>query len=1079
MRAGNGERRRGVGSAWLWLGLVAAATGGCVKSRAELRSRASPAPAAPAPSDTWQTLDDFEQSAAWRAEGSDDVKAERDEVSGQAGRALRLRFDFQGHGGSAALRRALPLTLPENYEIRFDVRGEAPINDFQVKLADASGENVWWFRRNDFAFPGEWQTITIKKRQIEFAWGPTQERELRRSASLELVMAAGREGGSGWFAVDGLRIRALPAPAPPPKPVASASSSAPGGEPALALDGSPDTAWRSAPGEQQPVFALDLGTLREFGGLVLRWQPQAGPSDYDVELSRDGAHWERAAQVRGSNGGRDAVRLPEAEARFLRLRVLGGAEGGYALGELEVKELAFGASTNAFISALAGEAPRGHYPRGFRGEQPYWTLVGADGSAESGLLSEDGALEVGAGGFSIEPFVLLGEQLTSWADVRIDHALPEGSLPSPSATWHHAAFELEISAFAAPAAAAGEYELWARYALKNLRATALTLKLVLALRPYQVNPPTQFLNIAGGVSPIGDLRWDGAALAVDARTRVFPLVPPDHVGFSSFAAGGFPETAAPAGGRAPQTLGDPSRLASGALVYDLRLAAGQSVTLGLVSTLGAGAGAARTGGSLAELAQRRAQTLSAWREKQGRVSIRAPAAAQPVLDSVRSALAHILMSRTGPVLRPGTRSYARSWIRDGAMMAEALLRLGHEEAARAYLEWFAPYQFENGKVPCCVDRRGADPVVENDSAGEFIFLVAEIFRFTQDRALLERMWPHVDAAARYLELLRQTQRTPQNLEPARRAFYGLMPPSISHEGYSDKPAYAYWDDFWALIGYEDAAELAALLGRREDRERLSGARDEFRRDLMASLQKSAEQHAVDYLPGSADRGDFDATSTTIALSPGRAQAELPPDQLRATFERYFQEFEARRDAKKSWKDYTPYELRVVATFVRLGMRERAQELLAFFFRDQRPHGWNQWAEVVGRLPREPRFIGDMPHAWIASDFIRSALDLFAYARPAAQELVLAAGVPPSWFEAQGLAIERLRTPFGQLSYAARMRGRSLVFELKTPPPPGGFVIPWPFAGEPGRALINGKQATWQGRELRVTTAPARVVLQQP
>jgi hypothetical protein len=78
-----------------------------------------------------------------------------------------------------------------------------------------------------------------------------------------------------------------------------------------------------------------------------------------------------------------------------------------------------------------------------------------------------------------------------------------------------------------------------------------------------------------------------------------------------------------------------------------------------------------------------------------------------------------------------------------------------------------------------------------------------------------------------------------------------------------------------------------------------------------------------------------------------------------------------------------------------------------------------------------------------------------------------------------VAIERLRTPFGQLSYAARRRGKSLVFELKTRPPPGGFVIPWPFAGEPGRALINGKPAAWQGRELRVTTAPARVVLDQP
>ena len=89
-------------------------------------------------------------------------------------------------------------------------------------------------------------------------------------------------------------------------------------------------------------------------------------------------------------------------------------------------------------------------------------------------------------------------------------------------------------------------------------------------------------------------------------------------------------------------------------------------------------------------------------------------------------------------------------------------------------------------------------------------------------------------------------------------------------------------------------------------------------------------------------------------------------------------------------DYTPYELRIVGTFVRLGWRDRAQALLAFFLADRRPPAWNQWAEVVGRDPRQPRFVGDMPHAWVASDFIRAALDLFAYERDADHAIVLAA-----------------------------------------------------------------------------------------
>ena len=52
-----------------------------------------------------------------------------------------------------------------------------------------------------------------------------------------------------------------------------------------------------------------------------------------------------------------------------------------------------------------------------------------------------------------------------------------------------------------------------------------------------------------------------------------------------------------------------------------------------------------------------------------------PPQAQRIEDVAKSSLAHMLMSRQGPIIQPGTRSYNRSWIRDGAMMAEGLNRL--------------------------------------------------------------------------------------------------------------------------------------------------------------------------------------------------------------------------------------------------------------------------------------------------------------------------------------------------------------------------------------------------------------------
>ena len=42
------------------------------------------------------------------------------------------------------------------------------------------------------------------------------------------------------------------------------------------------------------------------------------------------------------------------------------------------------------------------------------------------------------------------------------------------------------------------------------------------------------------------------------------------------------------------------------------------------------------------------------------------------------------------------------------------------------MEWYAQYQYDNGKVPCCVDEHGATPVPENDSHGELIYLTSSV-----------------------------------------------------------------------------------------------------------------------------------------------------------------------------------------------------------------------------------------------------------------------------------------------------------------------------------------------------------------
>jgi hypothetical protein len=1037
-------------------------------------------PALGQPPGETRVLDRFEDASAWKAVASDGVSASLRAVVDAKRPALRLDFDLGGTAGYALARRALPLTLPDNYAITFWLRSDAPANDLQVKLVDASGDNVWWYRRQDFEFPREWRAITIRKRQIEFAWGPTKDRVLQRVASIEIVVAAGRGGGRGSIYVSDLALQELPPPSAAwPAPIVRASSSAKGAQPDRALDGNRATAWRSGrTGRREQWLSVDFGRPREFGGLVVHFADGAYASHYDVQFSDDGRKWRTVRRVTDGGSAPAALMLTESETRYLRLAFHDGPKRTYALSELVVEDLAFGATPNAFFAALARDAPRGWFPRGFRGERGAWTLVGVDGGSDAGLLSEDGRLEIGRGGFTLEPFVIERGRTTTWADVESRPFLVDDDLPMPGVQWKAPRWSLRVSTFAT--GSADSVQLVARYDLANVSDQPLALTLALAVRPFQVNPPAQFLSTVGGATPIRTLSWSGGALTVNATRTIHALSAPSRVALRSFDEGPLvPSLAAPQR-RVDHELNDEFGYASGVLFYPVTLAPGATATIGIVAPL-AGDAAAPALATLSPaqwLTREQAQVAAGWRGKLDRVTLRVPQEAQPLADTLHTALAHILVTRDGPVLRPGTRSYARSWIRDGTMIAESLLRLGHASVAADYLRWYAPHQFANGKIPCCIDARGADPVPENDSPGEFMFLVGEVYRYTHDRALLADMWPHVDAAARYLGTLRHGERTAGVPTGDRPATYGLLPASISHEGYAAKPMHSYWDDFWALKGYASGVAIAQALGRRDDANALTAARDEFRDDLAASLRATAAGHRIDYLPGSVELGDFDPASSTIAFAPGDDTHVLPRELVAPTFERYWREFVARRDGTREWSDYTPYELRTVSTFVRLGWRDRAHELLDFFMAGRQPLAWNQWPEVVGRDAHRALFVGDLPHAWVASDYIRAVLDLFAYERGDGA-IVLAGGIPAGWLDRAGVAIRGLRTAYGSVTYSLVRTGDrigELTLTASGQVPPGGFVLTGPWS-RLLHATVNGKPVAAPRDELRIDELQAKVVLE--
>jgi hypothetical protein len=991
---------------------------------------------------------------------SDGVAATFTEEGGSG----RLDFDFQGHGGYVVLRRTVDLELPGNYAFTLRLRGNGPPNNLELKLLDASGENVWWHVRRSFTFPAEVRALRSRKREIGFAWGPAGGGELKTVAALEIAVSAA-EGGKGSVWLDELGLEELP-PAGPYRgtPVASADVSS--GMAGQAIDGDRGTAWTTE--LTGAAWAVDFGAVRELGGLALHWQVPRRPGRVGVELSLDGLSWAPAFSIEGAGGAVDWLPFADGEARFVRLG-FGEAPAGLALTEVEVLPLAVGAERNELLATVAKAAPRGDWPRPFLGETVFWTVVGRDGGAKEGLLAEDGRLESGKGGWSLEPFIQREGGLLTWTDGTFVPSLLDGDLPIPSVRWEAGdGLALEVTALAP---VAGPERLLARYRLVNGGDRPRRGRLALALRPLQVNPPWQFLNSPGGASAVGSLAVGSSSAAVEGKPALRFAPPADRAGALAFAGGSLVEQLRAGKVPAAAQVDDPQKLASAAFTWDFALAPGEAkIVIATIPWDGAAIDSADEAAFDRDLAAARA----AWRQRLSTVRLTLPPAAGDLARQVRTALAHILINRDGAALQPGSRSYERSWIRDGALTSSALLRFGLDDAARDFLAWFAPYQFENGKVPCCVDRRGSDPVPENDSHGELLFLAREVYRQTGDRALAERVYPQVAKAVAYLDRLRRERRTPEYQAPEKRAYFGLLPESISHEGYSAKPVHSYWDDFWALRGLRDAVALALALGHAEDARAWDAIRAEFETDLGASLRRTVADHRLAYIPGSVELADFDATSTTVALDPGLELDSLPQAELRGTFERYVKEAFARFEGRAAWDAYTPYELRNVGALVRLGECETAWQLLRHLLAHRRPEVWHQWPEVIFHDERAPRFLGDLPHTWVGSDFLRSVTDLFWWERDD-RTLVLADGLPKAWLESGAIQAEGFRTPWGTLDLTVERRPEGLRIDIGGsfhPPKDGRFQLRSPLGRSTREALVDGKVAA-RGSAAREIAIPAR------
>jgi hypothetical protein len=1040
---------------------------------------------APLASTEQVVIDTFEDVGGWSKTASTGVEMEIALDYGLNGLAMRIDFDFHGGGGFVIARKTLPLKLPPNYVFSFDIRGEAPANTLEFKLLDPELKSVWWAKQRNFDFPEDWKRIHFKTRHFEPAWGPATGSMPQRIGAVEIAISAFR-GGKGSIWIDNLTFteRKATAGAGEP-PLVLASSSIPDQGPDLVFDDDPDSRWHSGALSEDQWLLLDFKGLREYGGLVLNWDERHYARAYDIQASDDGTNWTTLFSVNDSNGGQDFAYLPDGESRYLRLNLRKSSqEEGYAIRSIELKPYSFSSSPNQFFAGIASHAPRGHFPRYFLGEQTYWTVVGVNGDNKHALFNEDATVEFDDGGFSIEPFLHLNGRFISWADVESTQHLEQGYMPIPTVTWHVDGIQMTATALAG--GKPGDSSLFLRYRVQNDTPVAQVGNLFLAIRPFQVNPPWQSLLKDGGVVKIRSLSFNGIAAFVERTQPVIPLVKADSFGASVFEQGAITEYLAE--GTLPERVSvtDSFGFASGAMRFHINVPPGGSrdiyVEVPFHSQQPAQRALRQSEDPTRIWVDAFAEARQSWQNALNRTQISLPAAGRELADSIRSNLAYVLITADGPALQPGPRTYRRVWIRDGTLMSLALLRMGHSERVRDFIRWYTPFRFASGAVPCCVDWRGADSVIENDSHGQWIHLIAEYYRYTQDLGLLLEMWPAIVETVEHINNLTRQRMTAQYESGDDQLFYGLVPESISHEGYASGAVHSYWDGFFSLLGLKDAAELAGILGMNEEAQRFAHLRERFREDLYASMHRSIERHDIDYMPGSAELGDFDFTSSVIAVDPVDELAHVPQPAFDRTLEQYYALFEERRDGGVGgdWA-FTPYEVRIIGPLARMRRGEQAHELLSYFLGAQRPAEWNQWAEVVWANVRKPAFIGDMPHTWVGAEFIRSARDLFVFETSDAEQLVVGAGIQPQWVTRdEGVDVKRMPTYYGLLNYTMRLTDTDSVEVHMTGDvvvPKDGILLVSPRGAPLKEVKVDGQAYTdFTDHEVTIRHVPANVEL---
>ncbi len=595
--------------------------------------------------------------------------------------------------------------------------------------------------------------------------------------------------------------------------------------PEMAFDGKSNTRWSSNFRDCEWIEA-DLGEPKVIEKVILTWEAAYGDT-YQIQVSEDDVNWYVVQSATKQKGGKNEFAFPPVSTQYVRMYGISRGTGwGFSLYEFEIlgsegktpspltgfkkpEEVIYTSADlnpKAYYAYAAANSPKGYYPKWMRNEQAYWTIVGSTESEKEALFCEDGMVDFYENGFSLMPYLYIDNKLVTAEDAKaVGQSLEEDYLPIPTVEWDNGNFSFNQKLFSHTTGGNSSVCIW--YTLQNKGKAAVSGKLFLTVRPFQVNPTWMF----GGFVEIPDIECEGGVIKIDGNNGLVSLEKPDSSGALSYEEADVMDMIKSGAVPKKTKAESASKFCTAAMGFNFKIKPKQAKEFMFIVPVDENINDFKPDLDKKSFAAAYEQSKNEWKEALNRVKIDIPQ--EEVINVFRSNLAYILINKDKAGFKPGSRNYNRTWMRDGTIMAAAAIRTDHMREAKDYVDWVTTFQEQNGRVPPIIYTEKGGYVAqqdknlnEYDAQGEYIFAVAEYYRFTKDGEFLKDKFPHVLGALKYIEELRKTQMTDEFKQPSgdKRRYYGILPESISHEGYPAPGKHSYWDDFWGLKGLKDA-----------------------------------------------------------------------------------------------------------------------------------------------------------------------------------------------------------------------------------------------------------------------------------